>query len=66
MYLKGYILTKDQHFQHHLVQGIPVQIYDELQHSDIGYIERYGAEYVKMNNIYYHRGQYLFISRPGY
>lgn len=66
MFSNGTPLTEDHHFQYHFVQGIPVQIYDDLQHSDIGYIEAYSAHYVKLNNTYYHRRAFLFISRPGY
>lgn len=62
----GATLSEDEHFQFHIQAHIPVQIYDLHQHDDIGYIERFCSSYVKVNNTYYHREQFTFISRPGY
>lgn len=66
MYLFGQALIDDRHFQDHLEHDVPIQIYCGQTHSDIGFIETYGPEYVKVNNTFYSRTIYTFISRPGY
>ena len=66
MYLNGQMIYDDRHFQDHMQFGVPVQIYHGKIHSDIGLIEYYGKEFVKVNNIFYSRKQFTFISRPGY
>ncbi|MFC3801683.1 MULTISPECIES: hypothetical protein [unclassified Cohnella] len=66
MYLNGQTLSHDRHFADHIVAEVPVQIYRDKQHSDIGFIERYGKEFVKVNNHVYCRKEFTFVSRPGY
>ncbi len=66
MYLNGQMIYDDRHFKDHMVSGVPVQIYHGKIHSDIGFIEYYGKEFVKVNNIFYSRKQFTFVSRPGY
>lgn len=66
MYINGQTLSHDRHFADHIVAEVPVQIYKDRQHSDIGFIEYYGKEYVKVNNNVYCRKSFTFISRPGY
>lgn len=66
MYYNGEKLTDDIHFQDHLEEFIPIQVYLEHQHSDIGFIKKFCSTYVKINETYYHRDAYVFISRPGY
>lgn len=65
-YTNGEALDQDFHFQDHIDCHIPIQIYRNNQHVDIGFVERYSSPYVKINNTYYHRNSYTFISRPGY
>jgi hypothetical protein len=66
MYSNGEKLTEDLHFQDHIDCIVPIQIYMNQQHSDIGFIEKYGSGYVKVNDTFYNRDTYVFISRPGY
>lgn len=66
MLYHGAALIKDEHFQYHIAERVPVQIYESHQHSDIGYIEKFCSAYVKVNDTYYHREQFTFVSRPGY
>lgn len=66
MYINGEKLTKDLHFQDHMDCIVPVQIYCNQGHSDIGFIEKFSSLFVKMNNTFYNRDEYTFISRPGY
>jgi hypothetical protein len=66
MYLNGQMLYEDRHFRDHMVSEVPIQVYQGRQHRDIGYIENYGKEFVKVNNIFYSRRQFTFVSRPGY
>lgn len=66
MYSNGEKLTEDLHFQDHIDYFVPIQIYIEQQHSDIGFIEKYCSSYVKVNDTFYNRDAYVFISRPGY
>lgn len=66
MYANGERITKDYHFQDHIDCYVPVQIYSNKKHCDIGFVEKFCSHYVKMNGIYYHRTEYNFVSRPGY
>lgn len=66
MYLFGQRLTRDLHFQDHYEHEVPVQIYDDKQHKDIGFIQAYSHHFIKVNNTFYNRTMYTFISRPGY
>ncbi|MEB3103257.1 hypothetical protein [Ferviditalea candida] len=66
MYLNGQVLTEDLHFWDHYEHRVPVQIYLEKQHNDIGFVEAITAYYIKINNVYYRREFFTFISRPGY
>ncbi|MOA64880.1 hypothetical protein D3C78_1910800 [compost metagenome] len=66
MYSNGQSLIHDFHFQDHFEAGIPVQVYYQNMHKDIGFVEYYSLHFVKVNNILYNRHLYTFISRPGY
>lgn len=66
MYLNGQMIFEDRHFQDHMLMEVPIQIYCGRTHSDIGFIEYYGKQFVKVNNIFYNRQQFTFVSRPGY
>jgi hypothetical protein len=66
MYVNGQRLSDDRHFQDHLEQEVPVQIYYESSHSDIGFVEAFCSQFVKVNNIFYNRHWFTFVSRPGY
>jgi hypothetical protein len=66
MYLNGQMLYDDRHFQDHMEMELPIQVYCKQKHSDIGFIDYYGKEFVKVNNIFYSRKQFTFVSRPGY
>ncbi|WP_223298917.1 hypothetical protein [Paenibacillus darwinianus] len=66
IYINGQHLFEDRHFLDHIEHEVPIQIYCEREHSDIGFIEQFSADYVKVNNVFYNRDQFTFISRPGY
>lgn len=66
MYTFGQKLIKDLHFYHHLWYKVPVQIYLNQVHEDIGFIQSYNEQYIRMNNTRYSRNDYVFLSRPGY
>ncbi|WP_127588074.1 hypothetical protein [Paenibacillus koleovorans] len=66
MYTNGQVITDDRHFQDHIEHGVPIQIYLSAFHKDIGIVERYTAKFIKVNNIYYSRDYFTFVSRPGY
>ncbi|GGG24607.1 hypothetical protein [Paenibacillus abyssi] len=66
MYLNGQLLHDDRHFEDHIEHQVPIQIYLAGEHRDIGFIEQYCREYVKVNQATYHRSLFHFISRPGY
>ncbi|MFD2611549.1 hypothetical protein [Paenibacillus gansuensis] len=66
MYFNGQVLTADQHFDDHRTHEVPVQVYYEERHHDIGYIESICPAFVRINNIFYNRTLFTFISRPGY
>ena len=66
MYTNGQALTDVNQFYDHIGRDVPVQIYTSGSHLDIGYIKEVNNVYIKVNNTYYRRDQFLFISRPGY
>ncbi|MBP2119352.1 hypothetical protein J2Z45_002945 [Cohnella lubricantis] len=66
MYMNGQIIFDDDHFLDHMDAEVPIQVYRGRLHKDIGFIEYYGKEFVKVNNIFYSRRQFIFVSRPGY
>ena len=66
MYLHGQQLSTDIQFQDHIDAGIPVQVYYQNLHKDIGFVEVYTSHFVKVNNSFYNRSMHVFISRPGY
>ncbi|OGX61546.1 MAG: hypothetical protein A2189_01390 [Paenibacillus sp. RIFOXYA1_FULL_44_5] len=66
MYINGQEISEDTHFQDHIEHQVPIQIYRNSQHKDIGYIEDYNGNFIKVNNTFYNRNQFTFISRPGY
>ncbi|MBP1996176.1 hypothetical protein J2Z66_007820 [Paenibacillus eucommiae] len=66
MYDNGQELITDLHFQAHMDADIPVQVYYQNKHKDIGYVEYFTPSYIKINNTYYNRYLYTFVSRPGY
>jgi hypothetical protein len=66
MYLNGQLIFDDFHFKDHCEAHVPVQIYWGTEHSDIGFVEQFCPEYIKINNVFYNRRQFTFVSRPGY
>ncbi|NOU76576.1 hypothetical protein GC098_35330 [Paenibacillus sp. LMG 31458] len=66
MYLNGQQLTTNLHFQDHAESCIPVQVYYQNVHKDIGFIENYTLYFIKVNNTFYNRNTHVFLSRPGY
>ena len=66
MYENGQHLTEDEHFTDHIERDVPIQIYCNNLHNDIGYVQEMSGMYIKMNNTFYRRDQFRFISRPGY
>ncbi|GAB2715763.1 hypothetical protein ACFQWB_16955 [Paenibacillus thermoaerophilus] len=66
MYTNGQRLYDDKHFMDHLDHEVPIQIYLDGKHKDIGFVERVSEHFVRVNNTYYNRSMYWFVSRPGY
>jgi len=66
MYTFGQEIKGDEQLYDHIEHGIPVQIYLEHHHTDIGFIENYSVNDVQVNHTSYSRKQFTFISRPGY
>jgi len=66
IYENGQRLYEDRHFQDHIDHGVPIQIYLNGVHQDIGFIERFNRRSVRVNNVNYDRRRFTFISRPGY
>lgn len=66
MYKNGQRLTDDTHFADHIERNVPIQIYRNNLHDDIGFVQEITSLYVKVNDTFYRRDQFRFISRPGY
>ena len=66
MYENGQPLTDDSQFNDHIGRSVPVQIYSGGSHRDIGYVQEVTAAYIKINDTFYRRDQFTFVSRPGY
>jgi hypothetical protein len=66
MYSFGQTISGDHQFYDHIEHAIPIQIYQNHHHTDIGYIDCYSDNFVKVNQTYYCRKQFTFVSRPGY
>lgn len=66
MYLFGQILDDDIHFLDHMGHRVPVQIYHKGLHKGIGIIQYVSKDFIKIDNFYYSRKRYTFVSRPGY
>ncbi|MFS0836376.1 hypothetical protein [Paenibacillus sp. 1P03SA] len=66
MYDNGQQLYQDDHFQDHLEAEVPVQVYYLNSHKDIGFVYHYSSHFIKINNTFYNRGMFTFVSRPGY
>ncbi|WP_166241192.1 hypothetical protein [Paenibacillus turpanensis] len=66
MYSFGQALSENQHFYDHQEHQVPVQIYLNGEHVDIGFVTQITASYVRINDTFYHRSMYTFVSRPGY
>ncbi|MFD2671542.1 hypothetical protein [Marinicrinis sediminis] len=66
LYYNGQALTEDIHFEDHIEHAVPIQIYEENAHYDIGFVERYDGSHVIVNQTRYPRSRFHFVSRPGY
>jgi ribosome maturation factor RimP len=66
MYENGQPLTEDVHFTDHIGHDIPVQIYLMDTHNEIGHVQEVLKDYIKINDCYYRRDLFRFLSRPGY
>ncbi|MEX2416472.1 MAG: hypothetical protein WD424_10040 [Paenibacillaceae bacterium] len=66
MYKNGQLLTEDTQFTDHIELDVPIQIYRNNLHDDIGFVQDITSLYVKVNDTFYRRDQFHFISRPGY
>lgn len=66
MYENGQQLTQDQQFEDHIGCDVPVQIYRNHAHNDIGYVQEVLPDFVRINDTFYRRDQFIFVSRPGY
>jgi hypothetical protein len=61
---QGEILTLQRHFQYHIQHAVPVEIYLDNVHVDIGVLTAVDESFVELQGTLYNRG--LFISRPGF
>jgi len=66
MYKNGEELTRDEQFEDHLGRDVPVQIYRGNLHSDIGFVQAVLPDFIRVNDTFYRRDLFTFISRPGY
>ncbi len=66
MYDNGQRIDADSHFQDHMDHEVPIQILIDQEHADIGFIEKYCPNFIVVNNTFYKRSSFTFISRPGY
>nr|WP_138496099.1 hypothetical protein [Paenibacillus pinistramenti] len=62
----GSELIHDFHFEKHLKQSVPVQVYFEGIHEQIGLITAYDSYFVEVEGTLFNRKLFTFISRPGY
>ena len=46
--------------------AIPVQVYEQGCHKNVGLITAVDAQFVEIEGALYNRNFYTFISRPGY
>ncbi|MRN57217.1 hypothetical protein [Paenibacillus monticola] len=63
---QGEILTLQRHFQYHIQNAVPVEIYLDNVHIDIGILTAVDESFVELQGTLYNRGLFIFISRPGY
>ncbi len=66
MYHNGETLTKDHHFRDHIDHSVPIQVYWQDTHQDIGFIDEFSEKFVRIHRMIYMREHFTFISRPGY
>jgi hypothetical protein len=66
MYVNGQALSEDQHFLDHIEQKVPVQVYFEELHQDIGYVNELSGHFIRVNGTLYNRELFQFVSRPGF
>jgi len=66
MYVNGQLIYDDRQLLDHMDSEVPIQVYYGRTHSDIGYINQYGNDYICVNHVYYSRRLYTFVSRPGF
>lgn len=66
MYQNGESLTKDDHFRDHINHHVPIQVYWDNHHQDIGFIDEYTEKFVRIQRTVYIREHFTFVSRPGY
>ena len=63
---QGQRLTLLRHFQYHIQYGVPVEIYRDNAHVDIGVLTAVDESFVELQGTLYNRSLFTFISRPGY
>lgn len=66
MYKNGQQLTHDRQFEDHIGRDVPVQIYRNRTHNDIGFVQEVLPDFIRVNDTFYRRDQFTFVSRPGY
>ncbi|MCQ4088956.1 hypothetical protein [Saccharibacillus sp. JS10] len=66
MYEFGALLKDNRHFYDHMNAGIPVEIYHQDVPVDIGLVTGIHESFIEIGQALYHRGRYVFLSRPGY
>ncbi|MFE4714558.1 MULTISPECIES: hypothetical protein [Paenibacillus] len=66
MLRQGEKLMLHRHFQYHIQYAVPVEIYLDNVHIDIGILTAVDEGFVELQGTLYNRNRYTFISRPGY
>ncbi|AIQ66249.1 MULTISPECIES: hypothetical protein [Paenibacillus] len=66
MLQQGEILTLLRHFQYHIQNAVPVEVYRGSVHVDIGMVTAVDEGFVELQGTLYNRSLFTFISRPGY
>ncbi|MFP4978589.1 hypothetical protein ACE6ED_24495 [Paenibacillus sp. CN-4] len=62
----GEVLTLHRQFQYHIEQGIPVEVYRDGVHVDIGLLTAVDTHFAELQGTLYNRSRFTFVSRPGY
>jgi len=63
---QGEILTLQRHFQYHIQNAVPVEVYRGSIHVDMGVLSAADDSFAELQGTLYSRRVFTFVSRPGY